>query len=108
MNYVDWGRINSLAVAQEGRGAVYISNNLTYEGEDIPVWEYLLREIKKLYSEKEYIDIVGNLIHGGLFFFDTNEERNQFYFIFTQELTESSAIYACLYEEDGTCITENT
>jgi hypothetical protein len=32
--YVDWNSINSLAVAQKGKPAVYINNGLTFDGND--------------------------------------------------------------------------
>ena len=43
-----------------------------------------------------------------LFFFDTEKECYDFYRIFEQELTDSSAIYACTFGPDGQCETENT
>lgn len=109
MNYADWTRINELAVAQEGRDAVYISNGLNYDKHDLHIWEYIQTEMRKIYSEDKVFDIMTNMIHSGMFFFDSTEERDIFYDILNvRDLTYSSAIYACVYEEDGTLVTENT
>lgn len=109
MNYVDWTEILKLAVKEKGMCGVYISNNLNFDEHDIHIWEFVQGELKKLYEEpKTYIMCIGDLIHGGLFFFDTEIERDTFYAIFQAPLTDSSAIYACTYDASGDCITENT
>ena len=56
----------------------------------------------------EYYNIMSDIIQGGLFFFETEGESLKFYNIFTQELTDSSAIYAAYYEPSGHCSDENT
>jgi hypothetical protein len=106
MMYVDWGNINSLAVAKLNTPAVYVTNGLNYDESDDHIWQFVMDQVRLLYPDP--LIVCGDLIHGGLFVFDSISDRDVFYNIFTQELTESSAIYVCMYDADGTCITENT
>jgi hypothetical protein len=108
MKCFDWAETNSLAVSKMETPAVYISNSLNFDKDDEHIWKFVMDEIEILYPHNQYPAIMGDLIHGGLFFFDNEYERDVFYNIFQQKLTDSSAIYACVYDADGTCITENT
>jgi hypothetical protein len=108
MIHIDWADTNSLAVAKMDKPAVYIANSLNYDKDDEHIWKFVMQQIHELYPVEKYPAIMGELIHGGLFFFDNEYERDVFYNIFQQKLTDSSAIYACVYDADGTCITENT
>ena len=102
--YVDWTEINSLAVAQKGQWAVYIANHLNNDDKDIHVWKYVCN---KLQGKLEVGDLFA-IIHGGLFFFESEKEMNQFFEIFCQPPVESSAIYACSYDPNGIPLSENT
>lgn len=106
--YLQWHEIFGMATKQQGMPSVYIHNGLNFDDNDIHVWNFVIDEVKKLYSDHEYHNVLGNLIHGGLFFFESEEAQRKFYKIFEQPLTDSSAIYACTYNRHGTCETENT
>lgn len=111
MKAIQWNEINSLAVKQMGKPAVYVSNNLEYDTpKDEEIWVFICEQCKSLWEDKtpEYHNAMMSLVSGGLFFFDTEEEQHQFYKIFTQPLTDSSAVYACTYRADGVCWNENT
>ena len=112
---LNWSELNSLAVKQlnieNTTFAVYISNGLSYDGTGEKIWDFVIAEISKLYSERsiEYVNnIFSNLTNGGLFCFETRSEMEKFYAIFEQPLTDSSPIYACTYNNLGECLTENT
>lgn len=111
LKYADWNIVNDLATKQVGKYSVYISNGLVFDSdEDDIVWNFLLIELTKMFGDKtpEFFDYVGNIIHGGLFFFDTEVKATEFYKIFDQELTQSSSIYATLNCPIHGCMTENT
>lgn len=105
MKFVNWTKTNKLAVQQVNKFAVYVANG----EDDDRVWEFVRYAVFEFVgSEAKFYDAIGNILEGGLFFFDTEDEARKFYNIFTQELTDSSAIYAALYKPDGICIGENT
>lgn len=111
MKICQWNEINGLAVKQIGKPAVYVSNGLKYDSpEEDQIWEFVREEMKSIYGDgtDEFRAVLSGLINGGLFFFDTEEEQYRFYRVFEQPLTDSSAIYACTYNSDGECETENT
>lgn len=113
IEHANWSATNKLAVAHKNKFAVYISNGLDLlddESPDDKIWRFVTDELIKFLGNREaaYYDNIHNLIDGGLFFFDTEKAARNFYSIFTQELTDSSAIYAELYDPTGECITENT
>lgn len=111
MLVLDWCRTNELAVKQVGKVAVYISNGLAYDdSQDNAIWKFVQDSMKAQYGDgtTEFYDVMGHLVNGGLFFFETKEEQMAFYQVFEQTLTDSSAIYACTYDESGQSITENT
>lgn len=106
--YSDWNSINSLAVAQKGKPAVYINNGLSYHDTDSYIWEYVMEFLKSKIDEDEYLNSLSDLINGGLFFFDTMEEAQEFFNVFNQNVVYASAIYAQLYDATGMGLTENT
>lgn len=116
--FKQWHQILELAVRQAGKPAVYISNNLDWKKKkDEEAWEFVISELASFYGvaidchpteSPEYYNMRTNLTIGGLFFFDNPEEQYKFYRIFEQPLTDSSAIYACTFNVDGECETENT
>ena len=108
VSYVAWHRMAGLATKQIGKYSVYVNNGLQFDKYDEDIWYFVQSEINKLYDEKTALDYRTCLVHGGLFFFDTEKECYDFYRIFEQELTNSSAIYACTYNPSGECETENT
>jgi hypothetical protein len=109
MIYNQWNGIVGLAVKQLNKYSVYVSNGLEFDDSDKHIWSFVRREIAKLYPDvAECQNVWSDLIHGGLFSFDTEDACYKFYRIFEQELTDSSAIYACTYNPDGFCETENT
>lgn len=108
--FVNWSASNSLAVKQVAKWAVYIGNGLEMKtANDSAIWDFVEQQIRVLYIDEDAcLDCLCNIIDGGLFFFNTKEDMNTFYAIFTAPLTDSSAIYACTYSPDGQCLTENT
>ena len=111
MKALNWAEINSMAVKQMGKPAVYVGNGLEYDTpKDDEIWKFVMAEIKSICGGEtdEFYTVMASLVSGGLFFFDSKEEQYRFYKIFEQPLTDSSAIYACTYNSDGTCETENT
>jgi hypothetical protein len=110
MIFADWSDINELAVAQKQKWAVYVSNGLEDTPEDLEIWDFILQELAAHYGKETqvYFDFTIGLISGGLFFFENEETADDFYRIFEAPLTDSSAVYACLYDNTGKCLTENT
>ena len=106
-----WHNIVGMAVAHKGKPAVYVNNGLDFDkSEDETIWEFVVEQCKAMFGDKtdEFHSVIVNMIGGGLFFFDTEEEQFAFYRIFEHPLTDSSAIYACTYDASGVCQTENT
>lgn len=110
MKVCRWNEIQSLAVKQMGKPAVYIDNGLEYnKPQDDEIWKFIISEVKAIYDETDkFYDIMSGLVGGSMFFFDTEEDQYRFYRIFEQPLTDSSDVYACIYGSDGQCQTENT
>jgi hypothetical protein len=111
MKYNNWQEINSLAVKAARMPAVYVSNGLEYTTtEDDEIWRCIQDQMRNIYGAKstKFYDVMGGLVGGGMFFFISPDEARQFYQVFELPLVDSSAVYACLYESDGTCLTENT
>jgi len=109
--YVDWCDMAELATKKIGKFSCYISNGLSYDTpEEDAIWVFILEELKKLYGDKtpKFYEFVGNICNGGLFFFDSEYEMMEFYHIFAQPLTDSSAVYACTFCPINGCMTENT
>ena len=109
MEYLQWHQIYGLAAKQKGKWAVYIGNGLEFlTDKDTEIWNFVMDELIKLYGDDTFHRQIGNILHGGMFFFDSKAECYEFYRIFEQPLTDSSAIYACTYNPSGECETENT
>lgn len=109
IEFANWCKQHELATKQKGKFSVYVNNGLDFET-DSAAWEFITGSFIKLFGErtKEYYEIAGNFVEGGLFFFETEEQAWEFYGIFEQELTDSSAVYACIYSPLTGCMTENT
>lgn len=104
IEYHQWHTIVSMAVKLSGKWGVYINNGLEYiSDEDKEIWAFIRTKL-----EDKMGDDFTSLIFGGLFLFDSESEAEEVYNVFTQPLTDSSAIYACLYDNRGVCLTENT
>lgn len=110
MEYFQWHEICGLAAKQKGKWAVYISNGLEFVTQaETDIWDFVQAEFIKLYgADMAFYQQIGNILHGGMFFFDSEAECYEFYRIFELPLTDSSAIYACTYNPNGECETENT
>lgn len=111
MKVLNWVETISLAVKQMGKPAVYVSNGLEYGTlKDDEIWKFVMAEVKSICGGEtdEFYTAMSKLVYSGLFFFESEEEQYRFYKIFEQPLTDSSAIYACTYNSDGKCETENT
>jgi hypothetical protein len=111
MKYHNWQEINSLAVKAARMPAVYVNNGLEYNiPEDDEIWRCIQEQMRNIYGDKttKFYDVMSGLVNGGMFFFDCPVEAMRFYQVFEMPLTDSSAVYACLYAADGTCLTENT
>ena len=106
-NFTD---IISLAVKQEAKPAVWVSNNLEFgnaKGDEI--YCFVLDQVRNLYgkevAEKEFFT---GLIGSSLFFFDTEKEQYKFYDIFQSPTVDSSGFYAMTIDKYGNIETENT
>lgn len=110
IKFASWSGINKLAVKQMGKYAVYVGNGLAMlTQEDDAIWAFVMQKIKEMFGDDAVrSEWVSNLVEGGLFFFETEAEMDAFYSIFTAELTDSCAMYACTYDPTGECLTENT
>lgn len=110
LNYTD---IISLAVKQEEKPAVWVSNNLElsdrFSSKDDEIYRFVLDQVRDLYgkevAEKEFfIGLTGS----SLFFFETEEEQYKFYDIFQTPTVDSSGFYAMTIDKYGNIETENT
>lgn len=113
MNFINWSTTNCLAVKQSNKFAVYVSNSLNLDQHhDLKVYEFIVAEITKYVETYDHPnllhDYLSNMLNGGLFLFDSQTEMQKFYSIFEQSLTDSSSVYACTYDNNGNCLTENT
>ena len=100
--YSPWNEIVTLAVKQKGKPAVYIDNHLTYDEDETCLWRLVCEKFE------DNVDMLSNLIHGGLFFFEDENEALEFFNFFNTGALYASGIYAELYDESGNCLTENT
>jgi hypothetical protein len=98
----------SLAVKQQSQYAVYVECHLEFDDSGAKIWNFVRSEVEKLQLKNLSCLVMGDILDGGLFFFDNECEAREFYSIFEQPLTYSSDLYAALYSDDGQCLTENT
>ena len=109
VEYADWCSTNSLAVAQKGKPAVYINNELDYNSANsMEIWNFVREYLKPKMDEDKFYNSLSDLIHGGLFFFDTMKEAEEFFILFNQEPVYASPLYAVLYDASGKILTENS
>jgi hypothetical protein len=111
IEFANWCKQHELATKQKGKFSVYVGNSLNMHcPKDVLIWEFITKSLINLYGERSeaYYDVIGGVIESGLFFFENGDQAWEFYSIFTQELTDSSAVYACLYCPVAGCLTENT
>lgn len=111
MQIMNWVEVIKHAVIHTGRPAVWIDNGLDLQyPKEQAIWQFVMDSMKTLYGDQttEYFNVMTALVNGGLFFFDSEEERDRFYHVFDQPLTDSSGMYACTFNSDGTVLTENT
>lgn len=117
MKCLNWNEVNEVATKQLGKFCVYISNNLSFsdifDGNEQKISDEAIFEIVKvalsdLYSDEIVKFMSGDLVMGGLFVFDTEQEARVFYEIFELEHVESSGIYANLISPTEGTLTENT
>lgn len=108
--FSSWHQICSLATKQVGKPSVYVSNGLDFlDPKEEEIWKFIIAAVETLYGSGPHTtEMLSNLITGGLFFFDNENDQYNFYKIFEQELTDSSPIYACTYDLTGKPKTENT
>jgi hypothetical protein len=108
MKYCNWHEINSLAVKAAGMPAVYVSNGLEYvTPEDNEIWRCIQDSMRNIYGDNtiNFYNAMSGLTNDGMFFFVSPDEARRFYQVFELPLVDSSAVYACLYNPDGTCAT---
>ncbi len=109
IKFMNWADTNKAAVKQQNQWACYISNGLDLSSKnDRVIYDFVIQQIGNLFKEKkDFFSTISNITDGGLFFFESSKEMEHFYYIFNRELTYSSAIYACIYNPNGECLTEN-
>lgn len=80
----------------------------TYKTDEL-TGDLLNRTVAKAlgYNEKSYYQITGGMIHGGLFFFESEQESDEFFNIFCNEVIEKTGLYAAIYCPERGCLSEN-
>ena len=101
MKYLDWRDINSLAVGNTNRPAVFIDSSAHAT---VEVWEHISSKYIE-YFPNNTTDLYG-VLHGGLFLFDSNEEAELLYSIFDDKIC-ADTVYSALYDTSGNLIKEN-
>ena len=101
IEFIDWVETNQLAVSNKCKFACYVRG----EGDEFKI---LVKEVKERYPLAEHHVLIGAIVVGGIFFFDTVDELDKFYDMFMVDGLYGSGIYACTYSPDGQMITENT
>jgi len=105
MKFIVHTEVVSSLVAHESKWAVYITNGLIYGEDDLDAWDFLFEELDRR-PTLNTPEIRGNLEHGGVFFFETEEDATDFYTILCQEPV-SDYICAELYNPLGHYLSEN-
>lgn len=109
MQHINWNKSDEIVCKALGKFGVHISYGLDNTPKDDKIAEFVWSELRKLYvDDSTYYNFTSAITCGGLLLFDTEKEAWDFYYIFEQELTDSSAIYACIYSPTEGCLTENT
>lgn len=102
MNYIDQGSIVSRAIQYTGLPAVSVTNNLDVtQGYDMSIWRHFCEQVPEPDTRSE-------VLHGGVFFFDSDEEAREFFDLFNHRPVYASGLYAVLYDSSGSVLTENT
>lgn len=111
---LQWHQVNEAAVAHLNKWSVYVSPHGDRPEEDDAVLDHAWSKVQQFYNKYFINDNAeyhpSNIYSGACSFlvpFDTEELATEFYNIFTDEVLDSSCIYAALYEPSGKCITEN-
>ena len=116
MNTIDWTDINSFAVRHLQKWAAYVSigepsdETLSFVRDQVAKL-YGRDQVTKLYGPgdaQRFNDISTLIFTGGMVLFDTEQEMDEFFDIFNQELTYKRGYYVCTYDPNGNCLTENT
>lgn len=101
LEHISREQIYSLAVKQKNKPAVYIRNNLMMI-DDANIWERVIVIFNNNF------EVLYKIFEGGLFFFNSGVEAQQFFDFFNDPLIYGSGLYASLYNLDGELITDNT
>lgn len=102
MNYIDHHTTVSRAIQYTGLPAVSITNNLDLtQGHNMSIWRHFCERVPDLDTRSE-------VLHGGVFFFDSDEEALEFFDLFNHRPVYASGLYAVLYDSSGSVLTENT
>lgn len=117
MKYLQFYEILETACSSIKKPAIYINNGLDITTlSDGALHNRVMNDVKKHHIHNGNEDVLNELltwiIIGGLFIFEHNtdaEVREFFDTVFDNEETNSSALYASLYDRvTGKCIHENT
>ena len=101
-SYLNPGHIVSRAIQYTGLPAVSVDNHLDMSlGHHMSIWLHFCAQVPDLDTRAE-------VLHGGLFFFDSDEEAREFFLLFNQRPVYASGLSAVLYDSSGSVITENT
>ena len=101
-SYLNPGYIVSRAVQYTGLPAVSVDNNLDMSlGHHMSIWLHFCERVPDLDTRSE-------VLHGGVFFFDSDEEALEFFDLFNHRPVYASGLYAVLYDSSGSVLTENT
>ena len=101
MNYIDQGAIMSRVIQYTGLPAVSVTNTL-----DVPL-RYVMSIWRNFCEQVPDLDTRSKVLHGGVFFFDSDEEAQEFFELFnSRPPTGSAGLYAVLYDSSGSVIAD--
>lgn len=105
-NYTDWNEVNAINENYKQQWSVYLSNKLQYNDYDEHIWHTVLQRCnahKSLIAPKDIMFIR----QGGVFFFETQKEMEQFFNIFNEPPVYNSDIFVAAYDTKGYVISQN-
>lgn len=105
---IQWNKIIELAVKQVGKPAVYASCGEIETDENKLIFNTFKESVHSNYPNNIAFELITATLNSDVIFFDTIEEQYKFYRLFETEITYSSILYACTFNKDGYCETENT
>lgn len=82
MTYYNTTEMVKNVVKNQGKPAVYITNEMQYTDDELAAWELLCHDLVKVYGYHITEQLVNDIEDGGLFFFDTYQAQQEFFNVF--------------------------